>query len=100
MVSAGDRHSCGLQAGGAAYCWGTNTYGQLGNGGSYSPSLVPVAVTGGISFTTISAGPNQTCGRSTSGAGFCWGLRGYGTLGDGYMAYNITPIQVPGLAGP
>jgi alpha-tubulin suppressor-like RCC1 family protein len=100
MVSAGDRHSCGLQAGGAAYCWGTNTYGQLGNGGSYSPSLVPVAVTGGISFTTISAGPNQTCGTSTTGAGYCWGLRGYGTLGDGYMAYNITPIQVPGLAGP
>src|SRR6185369_15745101 len=39
-VSAGTSHSCGLSSSGAAYCWGDNVDGQLGNGttiASWSP---------------------------------------------------------------
>ncbi|PYO30089.1 MAG: hypothetical protein DMD32_14985 [Gemmatimonadetes bacterium] len=33
-----------------------------------------MAVTGGLSFSTVSAGSyNNTCGVTTSGAGYCWG---------------------------
>ncbi|MCY3706313.1 MAG: RCC1 domain-containing protein, partial [Gammaproteobacteria bacterium] len=32
-VSAGFSHVCTLGGDGAASCWGTNTYGQLGDGG-------------------------------------------------------------------
>jgi alpha-tubulin suppressor-like RCC1 family protein len=31
-VSVGDAHTCGVTVSGAAYCWGYNLYGQLGNG--------------------------------------------------------------------
>ena len=43
QVSGGFLHTCGLTAAGSLYCWGDNSLGQLGTGGS-SSSLVPVPV--------------------------------------------------------
>jgi alpha-tubulin suppressor-like RCC1 family protein len=45
VVSVADFYSCGGTTGGAAYCWGTNFYGQLGTGTTTSSS-VPVKVAG------------------------------------------------------
>jgi alpha-tubulin suppressor-like RCC1 family protein len=42
-LTAGGNHSCALTSGGAAYCWGQNQYGQLGDG-STSHRSTPVAV--------------------------------------------------------
>lgn len=44
-VATGDYHSCAATALGAARCWGSNGFGQLGTGGTDS-SLVPVGVSG------------------------------------------------------
>ena len=94
-VSAGDNHTCGLTATGAAYCWGQNTYGQLGigsttgpqqcsvSGGLVSCSTTPVPVTGGGAFASLSAGGNHTCALTQSGTAYCWGANAYGQLGIG-----------------
>jgi alpha-tubulin suppressor-like RCC1 family protein len=45
MVSAGGNSTCGVTTAGAAYCWGGNEVGELGNG-TVANSNVPVAVRG------------------------------------------------------
>ena len=44
-VSVGTYHTCGLDDGGRAWCWGWNRYGQLGTGDTLT-SVVPKAVVG------------------------------------------------------
>lgn len=82
-ISAGGFHSCGLTAAGIAYCWGSDSLGQLGRGGSGGVSAAPALVAGGLAFRSISAGRYSTCGITTGGAAYCWGLNDYGQLGNG-----------------
>jgi alpha-tubulin suppressor-like RCC1 family protein len=95
-VSAGEDHTCGVTAAGAAYCWGSNDFGQLGSGSTVNASSVPVAVTGGLRFTGVSAGGTHTCGVTTSGAAYCWGLNVNGRLGDGSTDASAVPVAVTG----
>jgi alpha-tubulin suppressor-like RCC1 family protein len=44
-LSAGSYHLCGIATDEFAYCWGTNYYGQLGNG-SRTSSKTPVRISG------------------------------------------------------
>jgi alpha-tubulin suppressor-like RCC1 family protein len=95
-ISAGENgQTCGVTLGGAGYCWGYNVDGELGNGtGINSPT--PVAVSGGFSFKSISAGFMSTCGVTTSGAAVCWGDNTYGELGNGSTANSKVPAAVSG----
>jgi hypothetical protein len=94
QVSAGLRHTCGITTAGAAYCWGYNTTGQIGNGNQTNQSR-PVAVAGGFSWSSISAGDDYTCGITTGGAAYCWGTGLSGQLGNGSTsAVQTTPVPV------
>jgi alpha-tubulin suppressor-like RCC1 family protein len=66
----------------AAYCWGHNQAGELGDG-STDGSLVPVKVARNLSFRQIAAGNQFTCGVTTDDVAYCWGLNSYGRLGVG-----------------
>jgi alpha-tubulin suppressor-like RCC1 family protein len=88
-------HSCGVTTAGAGYCWGQNIDGQLGNGMN-TDSNVPVAVSGGHTFASVSAGGFHSCGLTTSGAAYCWGLNSLGMLGDGTNTSSNVPVAVSG----
>src|SRR3989442_15930876 len=55
-VSVGGIHTCGVAAGGVAYCWGWNTRGQLGDGTSGPERWVPIRVLGDARFRGGGAG--------------------------------------------
>lgn len=97
-ITAGEEHACGITSWGSAYCWGYNNVGQLGLGNRATFSVTtPTAVTGGITFSNISAGRDHTCGVSASGASYCWGQNGDGELGiGGTSAFSDSPVSVSG----
>ena len=94
-VSGGSNHTCGVTSAGAAYCWGVNGLGQLGDG-TTTQRLAPVAVTGGLSFMTVGAGGFYTCGLTSAGSASCWGANDYGQLGDGTTINRSSPVAVHG----
>jgi alpha-tubulin suppressor-like RCC1 family protein len=95
-VSHGGSHSCGVTRAGAAYCWGGNTYGQLGNN-STVPSTSPVAVTGLDSgVRDIVTGSVHTCALVNGGV-MCWGRGMSGGLGNGSGQDRLVPTPAVGL---
>jgi len=71
-------HTCGLTLDGTVLCWGNNSFGQLGDGGT-TPRLAPTLVAGGVTFQSIDVGDPWSCGLSTAGKVYCWGgLEGFG----------------------
>jgi alpha-tubulin suppressor-like RCC1 family protein len=98
QIVAGFSHTCALDSSGAAYCWGLNSSGQLGNN-SVTQSLVPVAVTtsgvlSGKTLTQITAGNSHTCALDASGTAYCWGANGNGQLGNNTTTKSLVPVAV------
>ncbi len=62
-ISAGDNHTCAILDDGVVTCWGSDTFGQLGNGVITGANLmpVPVALPAGRTATAIS--PDSSASR-------------------------------------
>ncbi len=94
-VTAGATHTCALTTGGRAYCWGSNTEGELGIG-TRADSPLPTPVEGNLAFLSLDVGIDFTCGVTTSGAVYCWGRNATGALGNAATPRSITPVPVTG----
>jgi alpha-tubulin suppressor-like RCC1 family protein len=87
QLSTGAVHTCGISSG-AAYCWGDNSLTRELGIGSSTPTrgLVPLAVVGGLTFTSVGANRandvfTHTCALTPDGAVYCWGANNAGQLG-------------------
>jgi alpha-tubulin suppressor-like RCC1 family protein len=94
-VTAGDTHSVILKNDGAnvsVWAWGSNSSGQLGNGGT-TQSNAPLQVSGLSSVTSISAGASHTVILKNDGTVWAWGSNSSGQLGNGTTTDVWTPVQ-------
>lgn len=93
-IDADAMHTCAVATDGRGYCWGSNQYGEIGDGTAFQ-RFVPRLVAGGHTWTRISAADLSTCGVATDGHAYCWGNGFEGRLGNGTSGnVNPTPLQV------
>jgi alpha-tubulin suppressor-like RCC1 family protein len=94
-LSLNSTHACGITTDDRAYCWGSDSTGQLGNDSAISANQVsPVPVLDTGRWKTIAAGALHTCGIKMDGTAWCWGLGGNGRLGNGAITNTSTPVLV------
>jgi alpha-tubulin suppressor-like RCC1 family protein len=93
-IAAGDYHTCGIAAG-TVYCWGDDSYGQLGDGISGTSKTVPTAAQSSFSFLTIAAGGFHTCAIASDSKAYCWGDNSTGELGDSELTKSFSAVPVP-----
>jgi alpha-tubulin suppressor-like RCC1 family protein len=105
-ISAGAWHTCALMNNGGVKCWGSDRWGQLGDGpGSptictarpttFSQAHIPcatqavdVVLANGsplMGVQAVAAGQFHTCSHMQNGGIKCWGDDTFGQLGDGII---------------
>jgi alpha-tubulin suppressor-like RCC1 family protein len=93
QLALGVNHGCALR-GAVLECWGGNTTGQLGNGGTTSSST-PVAQAN--NWRSVSAGDGFSCAVRSAGELYCWGSQSGGRLGNDVT--TATNVLAPALIG-
>ncbi|SMF68534.1 RCC1 domain-containing protein [Pseudobacteriovorax antillogorgiicola] len=100
-LAAGRRHICGIAKNEGIYCWGQNTFRQLGHGNQGTLERRPQYVKGqdkAVPFTKIAAGNDFSCAMNKDHSLFCWGDNSFGQLGQGYDGApeaNLVQIHLP-----
>lgn len=112
QISAGSDETCALTSDGSAWCWGSDQWGQLGDGCEPSDGACPdarspvrVEIPPGLTFTSISVGSGHVCALASDDSAWCWGNNASGFLGTGVepgpgMVYGDaqgapTAVQMP-----
>ncbi|MBN9161064.1 MAG: hypothetical protein J0I07_08880 [Myxococcales bacterium] len=99
-IAAGAEHTCAIGARGALYCWGDNTYGQLGRASvptlpaEFSHDALRVLDS---DVTSVAAGRYHTC-AVRSAAVSCWGANHAGQvdpLRSDELLFSPTAVALP-----
>lgn len=100
-ISCGDYSTCASTAAGLVVCWGSDDYGQLGDGKTAATVKLPVQVKTLIAGTTRSVWLGESCSFAVlrDGTVKSFGRNTNGVLGNGNTAAQSTPVVfAPGAA--
>jgi alpha-tubulin suppressor-like RCC1 family protein len=107
-INAGGYHTCGVTTGAKLYCWGSNSYGQLGldnadEGQNFGYARFVKASSGGVDITAIaqvSLGDIHSCAKKTDGTLWCWGSDFEGQVGNdaSFGSTVVSPTVVSGFS--
>ena len=95
-LDVGVNNTCGISEEAAAYCWGSNQFGQLGNP-TLANTTTPVKIDSlRVPLVSLSVGSTHVCAVSLRGAAYCWGDSGNGKLGQEATANTgtVRPVRV------
>lgn len=91
-VSSGVSHACGVTSGRALVCWGSNRFGQLGDGTRSDRDMATtVSLPGDVA--QVSAGATHSCAVTTTGEAYCWGSNDSGEVDPASAAGDFTRPQ-------
>ena len=97
-IRGGTSHVCARRAGGHAFCWGLNGFGQIGSSTAANPQPTPLEIANGAlaGWGVPEGGDAHSCALR-SGHLYCWGGDYAGQMGNGPGITNSpTPIEVTG----
>ncbi len=98
-ISINGKHGCAVTATSTVVCWGSRTYGEVGDtytGVSAIANYTPVSGLTGV--TAVSSGGLHTCAVANNGV-YCWGQGTFSQLGNGTTTSATgTPVAVNGIA--
>lgn len=100
-LAAGNQHTCTTKEG-SLYCWGENTFTQLGIGNIAGPLYLPRRVSHSninkpsYFFEQVGNGDSHSCGLSTDRIAYCWGDNLFWQLGNSSNFSTETPTTVYG----
>lgn len=82
QVVTGDAHTCAIGSKGRVYCWGDNTYGQLGLSLDVLATSVPreVVLPTDVQVVQLAAGASHTCALTDRKNLVCWGRNDLGQV--------------------
>jgi alpha-tubulin suppressor-like RCC1 family protein len=97
-IAAGpsSQHSLALRDDGTVWAWGSNQYGQIGDGSTEDASL-PRRVHGLAGIAAVAAGADHSLALGADGSVWAWGRNDRGQLGNGGSAPSAEPVRVTGL---
>ncbi len=79
------------------YCWGLDSYGELGNGAAAENYTTPAAgLIPNHEWEEIVPGGYHVCGITVAQDLYCWGYNGYGQIGNGNTSNQQSPTLVQG----
>jgi alpha-tubulin suppressor-like RCC1 family protein len=109
VVDTGGHNACAVKSNNSVWCWGDDTDGQVGNGGTTGDQTSPVAVSGaGAAWKAVNSGAhssssNHVCGIKSDDSLWCWGDDTDGQVGNGDTAGDQTvpslTVNSAGIAG-
>jgi len=101
-VFAGDSHTVALKNDGSLWAWGSNMYGQLGDG-TVIDRLVPIRIGTDSDWASVSTGFNFTMAIKADNTLWAWGNNQWWHFGDGtggsvmrsdVSGIHLTPTQL------
>lgn len=93
QLAGGYFHSLGIQTDGSLWAWGSNTYGQLGDG-TTTDRNIPTRIGTDVDWVYVTAGQAFSVGIKSNGTLWVWGRNNKGQLGNNTMALTTVPIQL------